>query len=198
MGLLPLVAADSVTNVVTDVAATQGGDVPGVMPGGRRRIDRVLGPQFLHDLVNLPAAEIRFRRREAMQEETDLSYTRRLLQGRIDLLTTEQARRAGTPIPTETRPREDSPSKARHLAFEPTRVGERQRSEEIILETSGTLNVAQLADAELLRWLETLQTEERTISDLRRRVQEAADTLTQEMTRRIRSGELDPLAALSD
>lgn len=172
--------------------------MPGVMPGGRRRIDRVLGPQFLSDLDKLPAAEIRFRRREAMQEETDLSYTRRLLQGRIDLLIGEQSRRAGEPTKPPVQQRSDNPLHARHLAFEPTRVGERQRSEEIVIETSGTLNVEQLADAELERWLDTLRSEERSISELRRRVQQTADTLTQEMTRRIRSGELDPLAALSD
>ena len=34
------------------------------------------------------------RRRDAEQEETDLSYLRRLLQGRIDILRSEQARRA--------------------------------------------------------------------------------------------------------
>lgn len=65
------------------------------MPGGRRRIDRVLGQGFLDGLAELPLAELRARRREAEQEEADLSYVRRMLQGRADLLRAELDRRAG-------------------------------------------------------------------------------------------------------
>jgi hypothetical protein len=49
-----------------------------VRPGGRRRIDRVLGPGYLSGLGDLPLKVLRERRDEAAQEETDLSYLRRL------------------------------------------------------------------------------------------------------------------------
>jgi hypothetical protein len=65
------------------------------MPGGRRRIDRVLGAGFLEGLGELPLEELRARRREAEQEEADLSYVRRMLQGRADLLRAELDRRSG-------------------------------------------------------------------------------------------------------
>ncbi|MGN6246566.1 MAG: RsiG family protein [Motilibacteraceae bacterium] len=65
------------------------------MPGGRRRIDRVLGEGFLDDLGELPLEELRARRRDAEQEEADLSYVRRMLQGRADLLRAELDRRGG-------------------------------------------------------------------------------------------------------
>src|SRR3712207_2206823 len=65
------------------------------MPGGRRRIDRVLGEGFLDGLRELPLQEVRARRREAEEEEADLSYVRRLLQGRSDILRAEIARRGG-------------------------------------------------------------------------------------------------------
>ncbi len=65
-----------------------------VRPGGRRRIDRVLGPGYLSGLGELPLKVLRERRDEAAQEETDLSYLRRLLHARIDIVRAEQARRS--------------------------------------------------------------------------------------------------------
>ena len=68
--------------------------------GGRRRIDRVLAPGYLDGIDGLALDEIRIRRAEADQEEVDLSYARRLMQGRIDILKAEQQRRlGGTPAP---------------------------------------------------------------------------------------------------
>ena len=63
--------------------------------GGRRRIDRVLAPLFLERLPDLTLDEVRCRRVDADQEEVDLSYARRLLQGRIDILRAEQVARRG-------------------------------------------------------------------------------------------------------
>ncbi|MGN6334280.1 MAG: RsiG family protein [Motilibacteraceae bacterium] len=88
------------------------------MPGGRRRIDRVLGAGFLDGLGELPLEELRARRRDAEQEEADLSYVRRMLQGRADLLRAELDRRANaspdaapdradtTDVPARTAPAE--------------------------------------------------------------------------------------------
>ena len=62
-------------------------------PGGHRRIDRVLAEGYLDDLPNIPLDEVRALRGEAEQEETDLSYLRRLLQGRMDILRAELVNR---------------------------------------------------------------------------------------------------------
>ena len=64
------------------------------MAGGRRRVDRVLAPDYLVGLSQLSLEEVRARRAEAEQEEVDLSYARRLLQGRVDILRAEQDYRA--------------------------------------------------------------------------------------------------------
>src|SRR4051794_33221542 len=64
-------------------------------PGGNRRIDRVLGADFLARLGEASLDELRTMRAEAEQEETDLSYLRRLLQGRMDILKAGVARRSG-------------------------------------------------------------------------------------------------------
>ena len=62
--------------------------------GGRRPIDRILAPGFMDAVGDLSFADLRERRRIVEQEEVDLSYARRLLQGRLDLLRAEQAARA--------------------------------------------------------------------------------------------------------
>ena len=64
-------------------------------PNGRRRIDKVLSEGYADNLADLDLDELRSRRREAEQEEADLSYVRRMLQGRMDILRAELSRRAG-------------------------------------------------------------------------------------------------------
>ena len=65
-----------------------------VVRGGQRRIDRVLDPRFVADVGQLDLAELRSRREEAEAEEADISYLRRLLQGRLDILRAELVRRS--------------------------------------------------------------------------------------------------------
>ena len=47
------------------------------VPGGQRRIDRVLDPRFTDGIDQLDLAELRARREEAEAEEADVSYLRR-------------------------------------------------------------------------------------------------------------------------
>jgi len=63
---------------------------------GNRRIDRVLAEDYLEGLQGLPLAEVRQLRADAEQEEVDLSYLRRMIQGRLDVLRAELNRRDGT------------------------------------------------------------------------------------------------------
>src|SRR5690348_479128 len=65
-------------------------------PTRNRRIDRLLASDYLLELPQRPIEEIREMRADAEQEETNLSYLRRLLQGRVDILRAELARRDGT------------------------------------------------------------------------------------------------------
>lgn len=61
----------------------------------RRRIDIISDPEFLQDLGELEIDELRRRRELADTVETELSYYRRLLHGRMDLLAFELRRRSG-------------------------------------------------------------------------------------------------------
>jgi hypothetical protein len=61
----------------------------------RRRIDTVLEPSYLEGLEGLDLAELRKRRDTAEDVESQISYYRRLLHGRMDLLNFELRRRGG-------------------------------------------------------------------------------------------------------
>ena len=61
---------------------------------GGAAVDALLDPGFLEAAVQRPMADVRRLRRQAEQEEVNLSYTRRLLQGRLDIVRRELQRRA--------------------------------------------------------------------------------------------------------
>lgn len=59
----------------------------------QERLDRVLDDGFVADLQGLSTDELRSRRADAEAEEEAVSYVRRLLQGRLDILRAELVRR---------------------------------------------------------------------------------------------------------
>lgn len=186
-----------------------------VRPGGNRRIDRVLGPEFLRDLQGLQLEQLRQRCREAEAEEGDLSYLRRLLHGRIDIVQAEQARRgreraseampgavidelpgilAGTPRQVRGRGR------MRHVGMDAPRTDRSRRRVERLVANVDLSDVSARTDDELARVLRTYQAEERQVSDVRNRVQVVLDRCSTELTRRYTEGEAavaDILAARS-
>jgi hypothetical protein len=60
----------------------------------QRRIDRVLGPEYLAGLEARSLDEIRDMDRECSEIETELSYVRKLAQARLDIIQAEVDRRA--------------------------------------------------------------------------------------------------------
>jgi hypothetical protein len=173
--------------------------VPGPRPGGRRRIDRVLAEDFLDGLDDLDLDDVRARRRDAEQEEADLSYTRRMLQGRLDILRAEAAQRAGddhgslvdrlaTILADSARA---DRGLGRHLTVEPSRVDEHRRSVEQAVADVGVSDVTTLSDEELQAAIERLDAMEHAVSELRRQVQTVVDALTAEVGRRYADGRAD-------
>jgi hypothetical protein len=61
----------------------------------RRRIDLVLEPEYLEGLTDVDLTELKLRRDTAEDVEAQISYYRRLLHGRMDLLDFELRRRRG-------------------------------------------------------------------------------------------------------
>lgn len=167
------------------------------MPGGRRRIDKVLAPDFVTDLEALSLADLRERRHEAEQEEADLSFLRRMLHGRMAIVQAEIARR--TPEGEEGDLVDDlknilgdeqrsTRGLGRHLTVEPSRVDEHRRGVEQIVADPTLSDVAARSDAELADALERLSSHEREVSEVRREVQQVMDTLSRQLAFRYQTG----------
>ena len=164
-------------------------------PNGRRRIDKVLAEGFADDLGGLEIDDLRSRRREAEQEEADLSYVRRMLQGRMDILRAELSRRAGggdkivehlSGVLADSA-RSDH-GLGRFLRVEPSRVDEHRRLVEQIIADVGVSDVEHHTDDELRESLGRLEGFEHSISEDRHAVQVVMDALTAEVAARYKSG----------
>lgn len=170
------------------------------LPGGRRRIDRVLAEDYLDGLGSLPIAEVRELRLEAQQEEADLSYIRRLLQGRIDIVQAELVRRGdgGTggdggsvvdQLPEILADGTPGRSSARHITVQPSRVDEHRRQVEKIWADVGISDVTSQSPAQLRAALDVVADYERRVSRTRHQVQRVTDACNAEIARRYRDGE---------
>jgi hypothetical protein len=142
---------------------------------------------------------------EAEQEETDVSYLRRMLQGRMDIVQAELARRRGegTGSLVDDLPRilADAPSGGprglgRHNAAEPSRADSHRRRLESLIADLQLSDVPARTDEELTRALEMLRAEEHAVSERRRDVQRVVDACHAEVARRYRDGEADVSDAL--
>ncbi len=173
---------------------------------GTRRIDRVLAEDYLAGLQEAPLADVRALRAEAEQEEADLSYVRRLVQGRIDIVRAELARRTGggdvslvdSLADVLSEARGSAHGMGRHVTVEPSRVDAHQRYVEQLVANVDLTDTTARTDAELLAAIEVLSAEEQTVSGKRRKVQEVMDALSAEVTRRYRDGEADVSSLLHE
>lgn len=153
-----------------------GGDVPG-----------------LHEL-QLP--ELRTLLRDAKQEEGELSYVRRLLQGRIDILRAELARRTapGSPL-LELLPQilADGPStqrsSARHVTLGTPQSDEYRSLAEEMLAQVELSDLTARTDGELHDAMARLVGYEQHVSQRRQVMQGTADGCSREIARRYREGE---------
>jgi hypothetical protein len=168
-------------------------------PPARRRIDVIASPEFLDDLAELDTDEIRRRRELCGGLERELSYYRRLLHGRLDLLAFERRRRSGeeTRELIEALPDilcDGTPPTEAHITAEaadlapPTFEGPGRRSVDLALGDDFLARIPELTDEELDDIEATLAGEERSISSQRRLAQEARDALGAEVGRRYREG----------
>jgi hypothetical protein len=169
--------------------------------GGKRRLDRVLSADYLSELTTSPLPDVRALRDEAEQEEVDLSYLRRLLQGRIDILRAELARResggeggsllAELPRILGEGQRSAPRGMGRNSAVEPSRAGESRRYVESLVSDADLSDVTSRSDDELRGALETLTAAEHDVSAQRKQVHGVLDACSAEITRRYRDGEAD-------
>lgn len=174
----------------------QDGHVIEVRPGGRRRIDRVLAPDYTEGVEQRPLVEVRELRDEAAQEETDLSYLRRLLHARIDIVRAEQERRSsgGSAVVDQlatilsTNAVGPATGLGRYQTHEPSRADAHQRHVEALVSDVDLSDVSKLSDDGLGEALETFISEEASVSVRRREVQVVVDKLNAEIASRYQRG----------
>ncbi|MEV5353391.1 aerial mycelium formation protein [Streptomyces sp. NPDC052693] len=155
-------------------------------------------------LTALSLSELRALRREAQRDEADLSYLRRLLQGRIDILRAELARRGPVdevaPAAEEASVVErlaeilrDAParhrSSARHVTLGTPQGEEYRRLAAEMLDDVELSDLDARTYAELATGIGRLVRHEQQVSRRRRRLQRTADECSAEIARRYREGE---------
>lgn len=163
--------------------------------------DRITGDAYLADLKGQSLSELRQMREECEVIECELSYGRRLLQGRIDILADELGRRArgvsSTPADLVDRLPSilaEGPSGSRCARLVKTLAPPRIQALEA--EIQGLLgmplvDVTSESTDRVEAALEHLMVAEREVSKKRRSLHFRLDTIQAEMTRRYCDGEAD-------
>ncbi|KOU56749.1 aerial mycelium formation protein [Streptomyces sp. MMG1533] len=158
-----------------------------------------------HHLAVLSLPELRTLRRDAQRDEADLSYVRRLLQGRIDILRAELVRRApagaasvvavGAMSVVDRLPEILTDAPARHRSSARHVTLGTPHSEEYRLLAAEMLAEVELSDLgartdlELSTAMGRLVRYEQQVSRRRQRLQRTADDCSAEIARRYREGE---------
>ncbi|MGH8926729.1 MAG: aerial mycelium formation protein [Acidimicrobiia bacterium] len=167
----------------------------------RRRIDQIREPAFVEDLDSLSLDELRARRDTADIVETELSYYRRLLHGRMDLLAFEQRRRRGEEtrsvidaLPEILTGRDRTGSgRARHLSTDlPDLPVKGKRHLDRILGNDLMIRLSEMTVEELVEAATELTEMEEEISAVRQEVQAVLDRLQSEVIARYKNDLGDP------
>lgn len=176
-------------------------------PAGGPAVDSLLDPAFLEDATRRSMAEVRSLRRRAEQEEVNLSYTRRLLQGRLDIVRRELQRRAEhdgrslvelLPEILAEKGRGPAHGLGRHQTVQPANPDAYESWVNALTPGVDLSAITELGDAELERGARALAEAEVGLSERRRGVQQVMDALAGELGRRYRDGEADVAALLAD
>ena len=168
-----------------------------VHPDGQRYIDRVLDPGYVAGLSELALVEVRARRDHAAQEETDLSYLRRLLHARIDIVRAEQRRRrngGGASVVADlarilsAQALGPAIGSGRFQLLEPSRAQAHRRNIEALVSDVDLSDVGSLSGEQLNTALQAYSEQEKSVSQRRREVQRVMDTFNAEIGARYASG----------
>ena len=176
-------------------------------PPGGAAVDALLDPGFLEGAERRPMSEVRQLRRRAEQEEVNLSYTRRLLQGRLDILRRELQRRAEDdgrslvdllPEILAEKGRGPAHGMGRHQTVQPAAPEEYEAWVNSLTKGVDISALGELAEDTLQKAARALAEAEVVLSERRRGVQQVMDALAGELGRRYREGEADVAALLAD
>jgi hypothetical protein len=163
----------------------------------RRRIDIVLEPEYLEGLGDVDLDEVRRRRDTAEDVEAQISYYRRLLHGRMDLLDFEMRRRNGKEERSILEALPEILAQGMVLGSEPnlkhietmppipSMTGRRLIDK--IMDDGVLASLPELTDDEIGEAIERLREVEAQLSGQRRLLHQVIDTLQDEIVSRYRS-----------
>jgi hypothetical protein len=166
----------------------------------RRRIDKVLDPEFLVDLSDWPLEELRRRQTECLEIETEVSYIRRMTQGRIDILEAELDRRASggsvgdliaalPEILADDRPRAPIEKSRLTRRLAPSMQIEWRRGRERLITDATLAKLPNLDDDELRSTIRELGELEREVSQQRRELHQVIDRMEADLAARHKVGQ---------
>ncbi len=165
-------------------------------------MDRVLAPSYLEGLAGRSTDEIRAMRDECEEEETAISFARRILQGKLDILRAEALRRQESGMNGDAQSLLDAlprilsdevpagplrPRVPRSLI--PAAVQHQRREVERLVEEHSLALLEEKSSEELSEIVHVLALKERELSELRRQLFDRIDALQEELARRYQSGE---------
>lgn len=179
------------------------------MTDNRRLVDRIVDPVYTAGIEDRSDDDLKAMLAESAETENEVSFERKLCQGRIDILKAELARREEgrdssdlvsrlPQILAGDEPRSDSgalPSRAPDFSIPRNADIPRRRVEEIAGEQT-LARLPQLPDAEIGSVIQALSEHESTLSARRKALHEVIEVLQRENIRRMKSGEIDPTSAL--
>ncbi len=171
------------------------------------RLARILAADYADALSALTLDEVRGRRTECQEVELGLSYARRLVQGRLDIIHGELERRGTGAGPSDASAIVDRlkegellGDQARPAGFGrlPTLMAPDEASDEFsseideVADAESLANLPDLADEVVRKLADQLTTLERSLSDRRRQVFDRIDAFQAEIVNRYKSGSADP------
>lgn len=173
----------------------------------RRRIDIIRDPEFLTELATIDTADLRARRDMCDEVATELSYYRRMLHGRLDLLRFEQRRRTGEetrsliealpeiladperPLRPDDSPR---PGMSKNLSIEAPEIPSTgRRHVDRALGDDFLTHLPTIDDEDLEAIKTDLSEVEAEVSDQRKDLYTVYERIQDELTRRYRDGSAD-------
>jgi len=177
------------------------------VPQNKRRLDHILDAGYLADLRARSTDEVRSMRAETREEEALLSYERRMLHGRLAILTKELERRArgedaGTLL--ELLPsilsgdEQRGPSRGSLPLNDPNLDFAHPHRRVTKLVSDDTIaNLPSLDETEIRQIIGELEGAEHEVSAQRRPLLDVLDSLNEELARRYQTGEADPSDVLA-
>jgi hypothetical protein len=166
----------------------------------RHAYDRIAADDYLSGLGDQPMGELRVMRGHCQELELTVSYLRRVVQGRLDIVRHEyDHRKAGLgnsdlseiikALPETLSLGSPGPSGLTHMSVSLDSLPTPSAEVNHLLDSSGADRIPELNDEQLDGVLEDLQALEIEVSGMRKVLFDRLDQLSEEITRRYRSGE---------